>query len=64
LYCLNYFKVKTEGENIIIEYYKIDKASSNDLTLVQRIMSRAQIATANTIPAKTIIKMEGESNKK
>jgi UDP-2,3-diacylglucosamine pyrophosphatase LpxH len=64
LYCLNYFKVKTEGENIIIEYYNIDKASSNDLTLVQRIMSRAQIATANTIPAKTIIKMEIESNKK
>ena len=64
LYCLNYFKVKKEGENIVIEYHKIDKTISNDLTLVQRIMSRAQKRTVNTIPVKTIVKMESQLNKK
>ena len=58
LYCLNYFKVKKEGENLVIEYHKIDKTLTNDLTLVQRIMSRAQKANTKIIPAKTILKVE------
>jgi len=42
-YNLNYFKVKTEGGNIILEYHKIFKSASSDLSLLQRVMlSRKQ----------------------
>ena len=54
-YILNYFKVKAEGDNLIIEYHKVDKSISNELTLVQRIMSRKRTGTTNIIPAKTIL---------
>ncbi len=55
-YNLNYFKVKTEGGNIVIEYHKIDKSASSDLSLVERIMvSRKRRKKTVAIPSKTLV---------
>ncbi len=58
LYCLNYFKLKTEGENIVIEYHKIDKSLTSDLTLIQRLMvSQKQNKKIIEIPGRTTIQL-------
>ncbi|MCD4730265.1 MAG: hypothetical protein K8R74_06685 [Bacteroidales bacterium] len=55
-YKLNYFKVKTEGGNIIIEYHKIAKSASSDLSLIQRMMvSRQKRKKMASIPSRTVI---------
>jgi len=57
-YNLNYFKVKTEGGNIVIEYHKIAKSASSDLSLVQRMMVSQRLRKkTDTIPEKTWIKI-------
>ena len=58
LYCLNYFKLKTEGINIVMEYHKIDKSLTSDLTLIQRLMvSQKQNKKLKTIPGRTTIEV-------
>lgn len=58
LYCLNYFKLKTEGENIVIEYHKIEKSHTSDLSLIQRLMvSQKQNKKIIEIPGRTTIEL-------
>ncbi len=55
-YCLNYFRVRMEDENILIEYHEISKSASSDLSLVQRIMvGRKRRKKIAPIPIKTEI---------
>lgn len=57
-YNLNYFKVKTEGGNIIIEYHKIAKSASSDLSLIQRLMvSRQKRKKMALIPPQIVVKI-------
>ena len=58
VFCLNYFRLKAEEDNIVIEYLKVDKSTSSDLTLVQRMMvSRKRIKKIALIPKKTMIEL-------
>jgi len=58
LYCLNYFKLKTEGGNIVMEYHKIDKSLTSDLTRIQRLMvSHKQNKKIIEIPGRTTIEL-------
>ncbi len=55
-YNLNYFKVVTEGGNIIIEYHNIAKSASSDLSLVQRMMAgRNRSKKIAPLPIRTVI---------
>ena len=57
-YNLNYFKVKTDVGNIVIEYHKIDKSVSSDLSLVERLMvSQMWIKKIVPIPSRTVINL-------
>ncbi len=57
-YNLNYFKVKTDGGNIVIEYHKIAKSASSDLSLVERIMvSQRRRKKTAPIPSRTVINL-------
>lgn len=58
VFCLNYFRIKAEKDNIVIEYLKVDKLTSSDLTLVQRVMvSQKQRKEIAPIPKKTVLEM-------
>jgi len=55
-FCLNYFRVSTEKDKIIIEYQKIDKSPPSDLTFIQRmIVSRKLRKKITPIPNKTVL---------
>ena len=57
-YNLNYFSLKTEKSHILIEYYKIDKSASSDLSLVQRMMvSQRRRKITAPIPSKTLVNL-------
>ncbi len=58
VFCLNYFRIKAEKDNIVIKYLKVDKLTSSDLTLVQRVMvSQKQRKEIAPIPKKTVLEM-------
>ncbi len=57
-FCLNYFRLKVEEGNIVIEYLKVDKSTSSDLTLVQRMMvSRKRRKIKAPIPKRTVLEV-------
>ncbi|MCK4823733.1 metallophosphoesterase [bacterium] len=57
-FCLNYFRLKAEDNNIVIEYLKVSKSTPSDLTLVQRMMvSRKRRKKTTPIPKKTVLEV-------
>ena len=57
-YNLNYFSLKTEKGHIVIEYHKIAKSASSDLSLLQRIMvSQRRRKKTAPIPSRTVINL-------
>ena len=58
VFCLNYFRLRAEEDKIVIEYLKVDKSTSSDLTLVQRMMvSQKRIRKIALIPKKTVVEL-------
>ncbi len=53
-YRLNYFKIDGEEGNVVIEYHTIEKEAPNELTLVQRLLSRRP-KMKNDVPKRTVI---------
>jgi UDP-2,3-diacylglucosamine pyrophosphatase LpxH len=57
-FCLNYFRLNEQMGKIAIEYLKIDKFETSDLTLIQRMMaSRKRRKRMTPIPNKTVIEV-------
>lgn len=55
-FCLNFFRVSAEKENIIIDYVKIDKDPESELSFIQKLMaSTKKVKTTASIPEKTVI---------
>ena len=58
-FCLNYLRIKAEDGHIAVEYRTLDKPTSPDLTLVQRIMvSRKRRKKKAPLPQKTLLKLQ------
>lgn len=55
-FCLNYFRLSADKQNIIIDYIKVDKDPVSELSFIQKIMvSKKKIKTQKPIPEKTVI---------
>ena len=53
-YRLNYFRIDEEEGNVCIEYHTIEKEAPNELTLIQRLLSRRP-KPKKEIPERTVI---------
>ncbi|WP_255197156.1 hypothetical protein [Halorarius litoreus] len=59
-YCLNYVRVYAEDGAVVVEYEVIDKELPNELTLLERLLTRRP-STGPPIPTRTVVEADGLS---